>query len=321
MRTAALLVVVSLCCSYSHGVRIDKSTGAYEDVVVAIDPSVKPDERIIDNIKALFRSASTFLHRATRGRVHFGSVTIAIPDTWPARPGAKNITANMFPVADVRVAAQNPQYRDTPYTLQPRGCGERGEYVHLTPRFLSDMNDSIADAYGSPAYLLVHEWAHFRYGVFDEYGDPDSFLYPSLYCEFGMIRATSCSEHHKFTAYTDSGQPCRIYKGCRVSSKCKTRFEQRRENPLTSSIMFMPYVKGVTDFCDGASKTHNAFAPTKHNHMCNRKSTWEVISANEDFQGLTAGDPGKVVEVKFTEVQKREGILGSVIFALDVSGS
>ncbi|KAL1441164.1 hypothetical protein MTO96_008898 [Rhipicephalus appendiculatus] len=321
MRTAAVLVLVSLSCSYGHGLRVDKSTGAYEDVVVAIDPSVKPDERIVDNIKALFRSASAFLHRATRGLVHFGSVTIAIPDTWPARPQAKNTTANMFPVADVRVAAQNPQYGDTPYTLQPRGCGERGEYVLLTPRFLNEMNDSIADAYGSPAYLLVHEWAHFRYGVFDEYGDPESFWYPSLYCEFGMVRASSCSERHKFMVYTDSGHPCRIYKGCHVSSKCKTRFQQRSEDPVTSSIMFIPYIKGVTDFCDSANKTHNVFAPTKHNHLCNRKSTWEVISAHEDFQGLTAGDPEKFVEVKFTEVQKREGTLGSVIFALDASGS
>ncbi|XP_075525478.1 calcium-activated chloride channel regulator 1-like isoform X4 [Dermacentor variabilis] len=321
MRAATLLAVLCLWYSHSHGLRIDKSTGAYEDIVIAIHPSVEPDERIIDNIKALFRSASTFLHRATRGLVHFGSVTIVIPDTWPARQEAKSSATNLFPVADVRVAAENPQYGDTPYTLQPRGCGERGEYVHLTPRFLGEMNDSIAEAYGSPAYLLVHEWAHFRYGVFDEYGDPESFRYPSLYCESGMVRATACSEHHKFSVYTDSGKPCRVYKGCRVSSMCKTRFEQRSQNPVTSSIMFMPYIKGVTDFCDSANNTHNAFAPTKHNHLCDRKSTWEVISANEDFKDLTPGDLQKVAEVKFTEVQKREGTLGRVIFALDISGS
>ncbi|XP_049513444.1 calcium-activated chloride channel regulator 1 [Dermacentor silvarum] len=322
MRPVVLLfVAVSLCWSSSHGLHIDKSTGAYEDIVVAIHPSVEPDERIIDNIKALFRSASTFLHRATRGLVHFGSVTIAVPDTWPARPQAKSTTASLFSVADVRVAARNPQYGDTPYTLQPRGCGERGEYVHLTPRFLGELNDSIAEVYGSPAYLLVHEWAHFRYGVFDEYGDPESFRYPSLYCEFGMVRASACSSRIKFTASTETGEPCRIYKGCRVSTKCKAHFEQSRENPVTSSIMFMPYLKGVTDFCESANKTHNIFAPNKHNHLCERKSTWEVISANEDFKQLAPTTPDRTFEVKFTEVQKRERALGRVIFALDVSGS
>ncbi|KAH7975912.1 hypothetical protein HPB52_006650 [Rhipicephalus sanguineus] len=322
MRLLALLVVLATCWSFGRGLRIDKKTGAYEDIVVAIDKSVEPDERIIDNIKALFRSASTFLHRATRGLVHFGSVTIAIPDTWPARPRALNTTANMFPVADVRVAAPNPQYGDTPYTLQPRGCGERGEYVHLTPRFLSDMNGSIAEAYRSPEYLLVHEWAHFRYGVFDEYGDPESYRYPSLYCEFGMVRASTCSQRHKFTVYTDSGEPCRIYKGCRVSSKCKSRFLRNDKDPVTSSIMFMPYINGVTDFCDkDGDKVHNAYAPNKHNHLCERKSVWEVISANDDFEGIAPADPSRNVDVEFTEVQKREGILGRLIFALDISGS
>nr|XP_054924630.1 calcium-activated chloride channel regulator 1-like isoform X2 [Dermacentor andersoni] len=321
MRPAVLLVAVSLCWPTSLGLYVDKSTGAYEDIVVAIHPSVEPDERIIDNIKALFRSASTFLHRATRGLVHFGSVTIAVPDTWPARRQAKSTAASLFPMADVRVAAANPQYGDTPYTLQPRGCGERGEYVHLTPRFLGEMNDSIAEAYGSPAYLLVHEWAHFRYGVFDEYGDPESFRYPSLYCEFGMVRASACPARVKFTASTETGEPCRIYKGCRVSTKCKAHFQQSSEDPVTSSIMFMPYLEGVTDFCESDNKTHNIFAPNKHNHLCERKSTWEVISANEDFKQLVPTKPDRAFEVKFTEVQKRERALGRVIFALDVSSS
>lgn len=289
--------------------------------MVAIHPSVKPDERIIDNIKALFTSASSFLHRATGGRVHFGSVTIAVPETWPMRPQAAVTAANMFPGADVRVAAENPQYGDTPYTLQPRGCGERGEYVHLTPRFLANLNGSMSEIYVNPAYQLVHEWAHYRYGVFDEYGDPESFRYPVMYCEFGMVRASTCSDRIKFTAYTDSGEPCRIYKGCRVSSKCKARFIADTKDPVTSSIMFMPYLEGVSEFCDNADKKHNAFAPNKHNHLCNRRSTWEVISGNEDFKDLTPTDQEKSITVTFREVQKREGTLGRVILALDVSGS
>ncbi|KAH9363844.1 hypothetical protein HPB48_020870 [Haemaphysalis longicornis] len=188
MRQVLLLAVLSLCLPpFGRALEINKRTGGYEDIVVAIHPAVSYDERIIENIKALFSSASSFLHRATRGLVHFGSVTIAVPETWPQRSQATATTASLFPVADVRVAAENPQYGDTPYTLQPRGCGERGEYIHLTPRFLAELNGSMAEIYGSPAYQLVHEWAHFRYGVFDEYGDPESDLYPSLYCESGMV--------------------------------------------------------------------------------------------------------------------------------------
>lgn len=322
MQSVAVLMAVLTCCTWSsQAIRLNKTSGGYEDIVVAIHPSVKPDERIIDNIKALFTSASSFLHRATGGRVHFSSVTIAVPDTWSVRPRAAVTAANMFPGADVRVATENPQYRDTPYTLQPRGCGERGEYIHLTPRFLANMNGSMSEIYVNPAYQLVHEWAHYRYGVFDEYGDPESFRYPVMYCEFGMVRASTCSDRIKFRAYTDSGEPCRIYKGCRVSSKCKARFIADTKDPVTSSIMFMPYLEGVSEFCDDAEKEHNAFAPNKHNHLCNRRSTWKVISGNEDFQNLPPSDTKKSITVNFREVQKREGTLGRVILALDVSGS
>ncbi|XP_077546571.1 calcium-activated chloride channel regulator 1-like isoform X2 [Haemaphysalis longicornis] len=322
MRLVTILAAVSLCrLSGVRAVQINKLTGGYEDIVVAIHPSVKHDDRIVDNIKALFTSASSFLHRATRGLVHFGSVTIALPDTWPPRPNATATTTSLFPGADVRVAAENPQYGDTPYTLQPRGCGERGEYIHLTPRFLAELGGSTADTYGSPAYQLVHEWAHFRYGVFDEYGDPESSRYPTWYCERGMVRASTCSAQVKFTAHMDSGKPCLMYKGCRISAHCKARFSLRTGNATTSSIMFMPYLKGVSEFCDNADKKHNAFAPNKHNHLCNRKSTWEVIRSNEDFIGLSAAYPSENVRVNFKEVQKRNGILGRIIFVLDVSGS
>ncbi|XP_070377415.1 calcium-activated chloride channel regulator 1-like [Dermacentor albipictus] len=251
MRLATMLVVtVTLSLPpCGRGARLNRANGGYEDIVVAIHPAVEPDERIIENIKALFRSASSLLLRATGGLVHFGSVVIAVPATWPPRPQATDAASgNLFPTADVRVAAENPQYGDAPYTLQPRGCGERGEYIHLAPRFLAEMNGSIAEIYGDPAYRLVHEWAHYRYGVFDEHGEPGSSRYPSLYCESGTVRATMCSsEPVNFTVYMDFGKPCRVYQGCRVSSQCKVMFwrEGRGSDRAASSIMSMAhFVKG-----------------------------------------------------------------------------
>ncbi|KAL3207990.1 hypothetical protein MRX96_052608 [Rhipicephalus microplus] len=42
----------------------------------------------------------------------------------------------------------------------------------------------------------------------------------------------------------------------------------------------------VSQFCDSGkgSRQQNRFAPNKHNVMCKGKSTWEVISENEDFK-------------------------------------
>nr|XP_054928121.1 calcium-activated chloride channel regulator 4-like [Dermacentor andersoni] len=427
LATMVMVTVTLFWTPCGRGVRLNRANGAYEDIVVAIHPAVEPDERIIENIKALFRSASSLLLRATGGLVHFGSVVIAVPATWPPRPQtADAATGNLFATADVRVAAENPQYGDAPYTLQPRGCGERGEYIHLAPRFLAEMNGSIAEIYGDPAYRLVHEWAHYRYGVFDEHGEPGSSRYPSLYCESGtvsdlpllslkserglaeapaqgfrlggtmerqnsscaqslfplerlavaetrrlsllsadafspcssvpatppthgskpdvrlvnlpafpvfylslslrqQVRATMCSsEPVNFTVYMDFGEPCRVYQGCRVSSQCKVMFwrDGRGSDRAASSIMSMPhFVEGVNKFCDDSRRKHDPFAPNKHNVLCERRSTWEVISANEDFTNLPHGDSEKDVHVTFREVQKQNDTIGMIIFALDVSTS
>ena len=72
---------------------------------------------------------------------------------------------------------------DSPYTLQPGGCKERGEYIHITPDFLTHLNTSTADTFGPLEKVFVHEWAKFRYGVFEEYGYPGDSQYPLFYYE------------------------------------------------------------------------------------------------------------------------------------------
>ncbi|CAN8025779.1 unnamed protein product [Ixodes persulcatus] len=113
-------------------------------------------------MQALLREASLFLHRTTQGRVFFKDVTIAVPSTWPWREEALTTGSSLFNGADLRVGEPNSEYGDTPYTLQPRGCGEVGEYIHITPGLLSGLNGITSRTYGSPAFQSVHEWAHYR---------------------------------------------------------------------------------------------------------------------------------------------------------------
>lgn len=162
MASAWYLIVLVANLASAAVITVDKSDGGYKDVVVGIDPSVAPNEDIITNIKALFQSSSKFLHRATDGRVYFKQVTIVIPKTWPDRANVQWTSTNLYDSSDIRIDRPNPQYNDTPYTIQPRGCGERGDYVHLTPNFLINLNGSTTHDFGDPAYHLVHEWAHLR---------------------------------------------------------------------------------------------------------------------------------------------------------------
>nr|XP_037272950.1 calcium-activated chloride channel regulator 1-like [Rhipicephalus microplus] len=113
------------------------------------------------------------------------------------------------------------------------------------------------------SYVFVHEWAHFRYGVFDEYGRRDDDKYPLTYCDG----------------------------------------------------------KEVSQFCDSSNgvRAHNPNAPNKQNAVCKKRSTWEVISENEDFKGLSKPDLSKNIEVSFEETQQREDLPQRVVLVLDVS--
>ena len=76
-------------------------------------------------------------------------------------------------LADVRVAPPKPKYGDTPYVKTYGGCGDAGEYIHLTPAFVVD--DAVRNQLGDVGRVIVHEWGHFRWGLQEEYpvqGEP-----------------------------------------------------------------------------------------------------------------------------------------------------
>jgi hypothetical protein len=53
------------------------------------------------------------------------------------------------------MADVNPLYGDGPYTVQVGGCGERGEYIHITSDYIKNMMSDYAVTYGPPG-LIAH---------------------------------------------------------------------------------------------------------------------------------------------------------------------
>ncbi|KAG0417318.1 hypothetical protein HPB47_005718, partial [Ixodes persulcatus] len=133
--------------------RVDTADGGYTGIVVAIHESVQHHPYIVENIKALFRSASEFLHVATRGRLYFKEVTVVVPRTWPRRSRALVTGDSLFGTADVR-AVDTGSDAGTIFTVQPRGCGQRGHYIQLTPGFLTDSGLSTVQHFGDHVRTL-----------------------------------------------------------------------------------------------------------------------------------------------------------------------
>ncbi|KAM8789740.1 calcium-activated chloride channel regulator 1-like [Rhynchonycteris naso] len=260
------------------------NNNGYDGIVIAINPSVSEDEQLIQKIKEMVTEASTYLFQATKRRIYFRNVSILIPMTWKSKSEYLKPKHESYDQADVIVANPYLKYGDDPYTLQYGQCGDKGQYIHFTPNFLLTNHFPI---YGSRGRVFVHEWAHLRWGVFDEYNENQPFYISSK----NTIEATRCSTYITGTykvPYICQGERC--MKPCRHDSQtglyeAKCKFIPEKFQSARESIMFMQGLNSVTEFC--TAETHNAEAPNLQNKMCNHRSTWDVIKDSDDFQNVS----------------------------------
>ncbi|XP_028368910.1 calcium-activated chloride channel regulator 4-like [Phyllostomus discolor] len=312
-RSSVLLLVLCLLQG-SKASLVQLNSNGYEGMVIAIDPGVPENEILIEQIKDMVTKASTYLFEATGKRLHFKNVSILIPDTWKENSLYKIPKYESYEHADVLVAPPILPGRDEPYTKQFTECGEKGKNIHLTPDFVLGKKQS---EYGPTGRLFVHEWAHLRWGVFDEYNEKKPYYSASS----KKIEATRCSTGitGMNRVHKCQGNSCTLNR-CRIDSKTKLfekdcQFFPDKYQTEKTSIMFMQGIDSVVEFCN--EKNHNREAPSLQNEKCDYRSTWEVISNSEDIKNSTpmAGSPSPPV---FSLLRARERI---VCLVLDKSGS
>ncbi|XP_054422811.1 calcium-activated chloride channel regulator 4 [Pteronotus mesoamericanus] len=307
-----LLVLYLLQGSNTSFVRLNDN--GYEGIVIAIDSGVPENETLLEHIQDMVTKASTYLFAATEKRFFFKNVSILIPDTWKENTRYQRPKHESYEHADVLVAPPTIPGRDEPYTKQFRPCGERGENIHLTPGFVLGEKQK---EYGPTGRLFVHEWAHLRWGVFDEYNEKK----PYYRAASKKIEATRCSKGITGVnrVYKCQGNSC-VPRPCRFDSKTKLyekdcQFFPDKQQIEKTSIMFMQGIDSVVEFCN--EKNHNREAPSLQNEKCNYRSTWEIIRNSEDLKNtrpMAESPPSPV----FSLLRVRERTL---CFVLDKSGS
>ncbi|XP_042661797.1 calcium-activated chloride channel regulator 1 [Tyto alba] len=290
----------------------------YEDLVVAINPQVPEDANIILNTMNMIKDASNYLFEMTKHRFFFKSVKIIIPKTWKENSNYSKLKTESYDEADVIIADPYVKHLDDPYTLHYGGCKEKGQYIHFTPNFL--LNDNLTNVYGEKGLVFVHEWAHFRWGVFDEYSS-DMPFYVSKNSEEAGVVATRCPAGVTgIPVFQDcSGDKCEL-RSCRYDGQLYEKgcifIPDIRQN-TSCSVMYLQHILSAVEFCD--KNTHNSEAPNMQNKICNHKSTWEVIMESDDFCNLTvlnASAPPSETTFRLLQTQDR-----AVALVLDVSGS
>uniref|UniRef100_A0A8C2HLL0 Chloride channel accessory 1 n=1 Tax=Cyprinus carpio TaxID=7962 RepID=A0A8C2HLL0_CYPCA len=263
--------------------------------------------------KEMVTEGSLYLYHALDEKVYFREATILVPPQWNGTNFTKARTES-FGKAKIRIDNANPSYGFEPYTNQYGECGAEGEYIHFTPEYL--LNDTLTELYGSRGKIFVHEWAHLRWGVFDECNGEKPFYHSN-----GYIEATRCSKNIKVEFYevTAGGslQQCSIDPQTSLPTKGCMFFLDR--NQITnSSIMFLPSLNAVTTFCH--ENEHNYEAPNMQNKKC-EKATWTVIFEDSvDKDALCSLKPlqSPPPPPSFKVVQRKQRI---VCLILDVSGS
>ncbi|XP_062992750.1 calcium-activated chloride channel regulator 1-like isoform X2 [Elgaria multicarinata webbii] len=259
----------------------------------------------------MVKEASNYLFSATKKRFYYKTVKVIIPLTWTPKPEYNRITIESYDKADVIVAEPFLKYGDDPYTLQYGGCGIHGRYIHFTSNFLTNNLDAI---YGSRGKVFVHEWAHLRWGVFDEYNSDAPFYTSGI----NQAEATRCSAgvtgQYKFRTSAGTLRNCKFDHRTQVyEAGCQFYPDKKQSTP--ASIMYMQSLSSVTQFCDETN--HNRNATNLQNKQCSYRSTWEVIMNSTDYVNsspLSAPPPEPI----FSLLQAQDRVLCLV---LDVSGS
>ncbi|ESO99114.1 hypothetical protein LOTGIDRAFT_238844 [Lottia gigantea] len=293
----------------------------YEEVVINIGKNVIEDPNILKRLENYLTVTSQALFTATRQRIYFRKITIVIPQTWSHSSLYANAKDSETEHAQILIDTENPAYGHAPYVKQYAECGSPGLYIHLTPEYL--LNYEVTFRWGLPGKTLAHEWAHLRWGLFDEYPiDPQD---SPFYRYAGQWHPTRCTTEVEGILKNENRK-----EGCLVdlftgkpSASCKF-FPRIKQNKAVASIMFMQYLESVVEFCDDAYSSpvhlrHNNLAPNRQNRLCNYRSAWEVMKKHPDFRSTHKSLPrgfDTTPTFRYVQVRPRRRVL-----VLDTSGS
>ncbi|XP_014662993.1 PREDICTED: calcium-activated chloride channel regulator 1-like [Priapulus caudatus] len=214
----------------------------YKNLQVAVDESVEESEEIIARIKDSLTDASRFLYTATRKRAYFEDISILVPKTWSDQPEYLPASTETMATADIRVDYPDIEMFQ-PFVYNPNPCGKQGDYMLLNPHYL--MNDSMV--LGPHAKVIVHEWAHLRWGVYDEYpgGKNSPRVYASKGGDFTGNRCSAAIKGRLVNLIT--GGKCHVI-GNRPPSYCVWQDEDGGKP--AGSLMYRQYLTQIDGFCD-----------------------------------------------------------------------
>ncbi|XP_045199675.2 calcium-activated chloride channel regulator 4-like [Mercenaria mercenaria] len=301
---------------------ISVNNGRYEDVNIVIQDTVAENEILLERIQEVFTKTSQMVFQASKQHVYFGQINIILPKTWSWKPEYTGIPARSELESYITVDEGKVK---TPQTKRKiKKCGSPGRYIYLHTDFLLTKGKT---KWGYHENVLVHEWGHLRWGLFDEYSMRNK---ERFYLDKGVWNPVRCSESVK--GKVGKGTRCNS-----AASKCDTKYTKRamhkqckfcpdeaQTKSSMSSIMAYNWMDAVSTFCDNEDdktvpvhQRHNRKAPNKHNSKCGGRSAWEVMREHDDFKTVPLSASTNTTPI-FKMLRESDDYR---VFVLDVSNS
>ncbi|XP_052719264.1 calcium-activated chloride channel regulator 3A-1-like isoform X1 [Crassostrea angulata] len=307
MKFLYLLLIFVVTLQHSAGTHIRIKNNGYELVVVAIHESVKENAQMLTSLKKIITDSSKVLYSATRHRAYFRKVFFLIPSTWSSGLADKDSTSVNLRDADIIISdPSSVSRRSYPRTRSYAGCGHRGIHIQLRTDVLFNSRHPLVQ--GKPEKYLVHEFAKYWYGVFEEYPNPgeNQFYFSTTVGRADPVRCTT-GLRGRIMKKTQSGIQLCSYdsidpdtgefpEGC-------VYYPYPSHNQGTASMMDHSYIQEIKDFCDDDQTpghfSHNVEPPNRQNRLCSHRSTWDIISNTPDFLN-NANPPGSLSDSQLT---------------------
>ncbi|XP_033122893.1 calcium-activated chloride channel regulator 1-like [Anneissia japonica] len=267
-----------------------------------------------DAVVEIFTEGSSFLFEATNHRVYWKNITILVPQSWTHRNEYKPSKTETFDRANVRI---DYGVSKSPYALLVGKCGKQGQYINLTPQYVRN-KEYAESGWGPRDKTIVHEWAHLRWGVFDEYPTDKPFFKGKR-----KIEATRCSESIAGTYVEKSGRKCSVDPLTGVYTKT-CQFVEKSTQKARVSIMYKQFINSIRSFCStnevNPSLKHFVEAPNKQNDICERKGVWDVMMTTDDFRDGRSPQLQENIDTT-PSFQIVQPTARRVVLVLDTSGS
>lgn len=297
---------------------IHVNDGGYEDVHIFVRETndEKDGNYLLKRIQDVFTEASKLMFTATRQKLFFKNIRIVVPKSWSFKPGYKK---KAVPSLYKQYIVVDKGGIKAPHVRGLVKCGGEGNYMYLpADDFVLKIRTT---NWGSHDRVIMHEWGHLRWGLFDEYPVKNKF-----YQADGIWKPTSCTENIKgrvVKGECNSTEYCNTDNtGIKMDKKCT--FCPDVKQSINASLMSYSYLNKISMFCDKKSldvhesQWHNIRAPNLQNLLCNQRSAWEVMRMHKDFQESRTMPLSTDTRPKFEIVQDSEKYR---VFVLDTSGS